>query len=361
MITEGKVKLDIELPDKVSKKLDVFYNPLMELNRSSSIELLKIHCKTNPPVRVALPLSGSGIRGVRFLKEISECLTSIDFNDMSEKAVARIKYNLELNNVEFDEIKIHEKEAPQFLFESKGFDYIDVDPFGTPNPFLDAACQRVSRGGLLAITATDTAPLSGSYPKVCLRHYDAKPVRNELKHVVGLRILIRKIQMVAAQYDKALYPIFSYSKDHYFRVVLRCVKSKMKSTDIIKAHKYLLYCNKCLERKSSDFNTGTCDCGETYDYAGPLYAGPLWEKPYDEMDLIKEIPLEATFEGKYFSVHEICSVLKAKHVPSFDSIFDRLTDLDFQCSRTHFSHEMIKTNCPLSKLKEEIIYLVSKS
>ncbi|MCU0373510.1 MAG: ATP-binding protein, partial [Ignavibacteria bacterium] len=42
-----------------------------------------------------------------------------------------------------------------------GFDYIDIDPFGSPCPFLDAAIKRLSRGGILAVTATDTSALAG--------------------------------------------------------------------------------------------------------------------------------------------------------------------------------------------------------
>ena len=45
-------------------------------------------------------------------------------------------------------------------------------------------------------------------------------------HETGIRILIRKIQLIGAQYNKALTPIFSYSKEHYFRVFLKCEKGK---------------------------------------------------------------------------------------------------------------------------------------
>ena len=37
------------------------------------------------------------------------------------------------------------------------FDYIDIDPFGSPNPFLAAAIGRITRNGIVAVTATDTA------------------------------------------------------------------------------------------------------------------------------------------------------------------------------------------------------------
>ena len=35
------------------------------------------------------------------------------------------------------------------------FDCVDIDPYGSPSPFIDAAVQCVSEGGLLMVTATD--------------------------------------------------------------------------------------------------------------------------------------------------------------------------------------------------------------
>lgn len=42
-----------------------------------------------------------------------------------------------------------------------GWDFIDVDPFGSCLPFLEAAVAGVKDGGLLAVAATDLAVLCG--------------------------------------------------------------------------------------------------------------------------------------------------------------------------------------------------------
>ena len=55
--------------------------------------------------------------------------------------------------------------------ESAGFDYIEIDPFGSPTDFLESSIVRLSRRGILAVTATDTAPLCGTYPNTCKRKY----------------------------------------------------------------------------------------------------------------------------------------------------------------------------------------------
>lgn len=47
----------------------------------------------------------------------------------------------------------------------KRFTIIDLDPYGSPNRFLDAAIQSIEDGGLLLITATDLAVLAGNTPE----------------------------------------------------------------------------------------------------------------------------------------------------------------------------------------------------
>jgi len=252
LIKEGTAIIKISKKEKISKKLPVFYNPIMKFNRDISVLLLNSINKNN--LQIALPLAGTGIRGIRFLKELKKGkVKNISFNDYSKKSIRIIKENLILNNIKIkNKIKIYNKDANLFLLESSGFDYIDIDPFGTPNPYLDSAIKRLSREGILAVTATDTSALCGTYLNACLRKYWAIPSRTEIMHAVGLRILIRKIQLIGTQYEKALTPIFSYSKDHYMRVFLKCEKSKSKTDEILKQHKM-------------------------FNNAGPMWLGKLWD------------------------------------------------------------------------------------
>src|SRR3989344_2036986 len=178
IIEEGLAKINIENKKIVSKNMEVFYNPIMSLNRDISVLLLNSLDKKN--MQIADPLAASGIRGIRFLKELNKNkIRKIYINDIDKNAVKSIKENLKLT----------------------GFDYIDIDPFGTPNPFLDAACKRLAREGIMAVTATDTSALAGTYPQACIRKYWAVPKKDAIMHETGLRILIRKIQLVGAQYE----------------------------------------------------------------------------------------------------------------------------------------------------------------
>lgn len=357
MIEEGQVKLNFETPDKVSKELDTFYNPVMKLNRDISLEILKIAGKDRP-LRIGLPLSGSGIRGLRFIKEASDAVNYVHFNDYADGFPKKLDTLLKLNKIPKTKVKVSNKDANIFLRENEGFDYIDLDPFGTPNPFLDSSIQRLAREGILAVTATDTSAMAGTYAKVCIRNYDALPLRNWLKHFVGIRILIRKVQLIGAQYEKALVPIYTYSKDHYFRVFFKCKKSKTTCDGIIKQHHYLLYCKKCLNYEYSKLNSGICnDCGETYSqYAGPLWSGDLWNKECVSVaeGLLKFIPDEASTEGKLVDLHEFASANSLALV-SFLEFENSLKKAGFTYSRSHFGLHIIKTNSPKKHLKN--IYL----
>ena len=251
IIKEGFATIKIKKVDKISKQMDVFYNHIMKTNRDISILLLNSIDRKN--MQIALPLAGSGIRGIRFLKELNKNkIKNIIFNDYNKRAVNSIKNNLKLNKLNKKEILVCNNDANLFLLNSNGFDYIDVDPFGSSNPYLEAAIKRISRKGILAVTNTDTAALTGTYPKACVRKYWSIPRKDYMMHETGLRILIRKVQLIGMQYEKALWPIFSYFKDHYFRIFFQCIKGKKEVDKIAEKH-------------------------GMFNNAGPLWMGNLWD------------------------------------------------------------------------------------
>src|SRR3989338_4738170 len=201
LVNERSAEFFVPKGKTISKKLPVFYNPIMSLNRDISVLMLRIF----RPKYVCDLMAGTGVRSIRFCKESPRC--DITSNDSSQTACSLMKENMVHNKVEF---KIENKDANLLLAESTGFDYIDIDPFGTPVQFLDSSIKRISRKGILAVTATDTSSLCGTLPKACLRKYWSIPSHSSTMHEIGLRILIRRIQLIGAQYDKSLTPVFSY-------------------------------------------------------------------------------------------------------------------------------------------------------
>jgi len=384
-ITEQSVKVKVTVPKKdVHAKMEVFYNPLMESNRNISVLLL--NSISNKNMNFALPLAGSGIRGLRFLKELKKGkIKRLCVNDRKEKFVENFNDSLKINNIKSNKVKISNDDAINFLLNQHceewcgypkksndfsgtlkirssemcfckthshnfyGFDYIDLDPFGSPNPFLASSVARISRNGILAVTATDTAALTGTYGNVTKRKYWAQSLRNYLMHEIGLRILIRKVQLQGVQFDKALTPVLSYHKDHYFRIFFRSENGKEKCDKIIKQHQYLLHCSKCLNHETSQYNCGKCDCGNQFLFAGPLWAGKLFDKKLvgkmAKNNLFKE---EQKFldllneESKkdlvgFYDLHQIAKKHKVE-APKKDVMLKKL-----KAVRTHFSPTGIKT------------------
>jgi len=335
-VTEGLALLLTETPKKISKDMDVFYNPIMKHNRDISILLL--NSIDNKKMRICLPLAGSGIRGIRFIKELKKNkIRGLTLNDYSKDAIKSIKKNITLNKIKNKKNIIKNKDANLLLLNSEGFDYIDVDPFGSPNFLLDSAVKRISRQGILAVTATDTAALSGTYPKVTRRKYWAESVKDEQMHETGLRILIRKCQLIGAQFDKALIPIFSYFKDHYFRIFFLCIKGKKEVDKIIKQH--------------GIFNS-----------AGPLWLGKLWNKEIankmyklslktDDIDLIyflKTIKDESKINSVgFYDLHQIVKKNKRKSIPKKELIINKIKKAKHKVSETHFSRLAIRSDIEL--------------
>ena len=64
----------------------------------------------------------------------------------------------------------------------KRFVAIDLDPYGCPSVFLDAAVQSVQEGGLLLVTATDMAVLAGNTPETCYVKYGAISLKTKCCH-----------------------------------------------------------------------------------------------------------------------------------------------------------------------------------
>lgn len=369
IITEHSAKIKVELPTgDVNSKMEVFYNPVMVSNRNISVLLL--NSIENKEMRLALPLEGSGIRAIRFLKELDkDKIAKIHANDLKINFPKVLEKNLQLNGLDIkklrkeDRIAIHNRDASLFLLDCHDqdfcghFDYVEIDPFGSPNPFLSAAVAKIKFQGILAVTATDTAALTGTYPKVTKRKYWAKSLKNHLMHELGLRILIRKVQLQGIQFDKALFPVLSYHKDHYFRIYFLSLRGKELCDGIVRQQQYLLYCPDCLDFKNSEYSREECSCKnkKMMDYAGPLWIGKLFDEklvqkmakdnPFLEeqkfLNVLKE-ESSSDFVG-FYDLHVIAKKLKKEPI-KMEIALKKLN-----CVRTHFSPTGIRTE---KKMKE---------
>lgn len=347
MIREGKALLPLQIDEKISRELEVFYNPKMELNRDVSLEVLSLWDRQQ--IQVALPLAGSGVRAIRFAKELSKNkIKQLACNDHDSDAVAKIHELLQVNDLQEDSrIEVHQEDAEKFLLNSKGFDYIDIDPFGSPNFLLDSAIKRISRGGILAVTATDTGALAGSFINAGKMKYWAlnRPITQ--KHEFGLRILIRKVMLVAMQHAKALTPIVSYHHEHYYRVFFLVQKGK---TAAAKAYdlcaRQINYCDKCGNCELS--TTHKCSyCGQENELLGPLYSGPLqqWKLTHPHMQKYNADIDQVGF----FATHELAK-LHQKELPKMDALIESLKQKGFAAAKSAFDATGICTTASLAEV-----------
>jgi len=111
IVKEGKAVIRIKKTKKISKEMEVFYNPVMKLNRDITILLLQQF----PPMSICDPLSASGIRSIRFAKELK--YKSIIVNDYDKKSVISIKKNIKLNKLnKIKKIKVFNEDANLLIF-----------------------------------------------------------------------------------------------------------------------------------------------------------------------------------------------------------------------------------------------------
>ena len=169
-----------------------------------------------------------------------------------------------------------------------------------------------------------------------------------MMHETGLRILIRKIQLIGMQYNKALIPIFSYFKNHYFRIFFRCVKGKKETDKIAKQHDML-------------------------NEAGPLWKGNLWDnklvnKMYNSLlknsmknkknnqfnellKFLKIIKEESKINViEFYDIHNIAKNKKLKTLIKKETLIKKIKKKGYKAANTHFSGTGIRTNIPYRKL-----------
>uniref|UniRef100_A0A8D0G545 tRNA (guanine(26)-N(2))-dimethyltransferase n=1 Tax=Sphenodon punctatus TaxID=8508 RepID=A0A8D0G545_SPHPU len=94
-------------------------------------------------------LAASGLRSIRFAKEVPG-LRGVVANDFSARAVELMTRNVQLNEVGHL-VTPSLSDARMLMYQRKAakelFDIIDLDPYGSPAGFIDAAVQAVGEGG----------------------------------------------------------------------------------------------------------------------------------------------------------------------------------------------------------------------
>jgi tRNA (guanine26-N2/guanine27-N2)-dimethyltransferase len=341
-----------------------FYNPGMALNRDLSLLLVAAEAsRKGRELDVADVLAGTGARSLRLAHEVAAPLI-VHANDADPTALAALGKGAKANGVPDGRLRQVHGDAYAFL-AARRYDVVDIDPYGSPMPFLDAGVRATRHDGLLCITATDTGALAGTYPRVCRRRYDAhhglhaQPWRSE----VGLRILAAALVRAAARFDRTATPILSVSHGHWMRVVAR-VEDGRKDADA--ALRLLADAVPDPETGTGRFVPRAHGQALSKSWAGPLWSGPLHDAATvaaliaarstqgvaraREVDaLLPILDQETRAPGFWFVTDGLQTLLGAP--PRRDALLERLRAAGHVASRTHLDPQGIRTDAGLDGLR----------
>lgn len=353
VIREGATDILVPLEHSVhgpGKKVgSVFFNEQMAFNRDVSVMLLR--SLERESITVADAMCATGSRSVRIANEVPG--STVTANDISPSAIPYIEANIGLNKLTNCEASC---ENLHILFTERSFDYVDLDPFGSPMPFLQSAIRGCGKHGILAITATDTAPLAGAHAPKCRRRYQCEPIRGYMCHEGGLRILMCNVARELAKFDRGMKPLLSFYADHYFRTYVQVTEGAKAADESLAQLGYMHYDMDTMERSTSKLP-------DDLHRLGPFWLGPLHD-PYtlsrmspegmaDERRCAKYLRLwreELDDQVFVYDMSELSSHLKTSP-PRIDDFVGFLNQHG-RASKTHISPTSFKTDIPLEELKE---------
>ena len=363
---EGRVTVAVPEQAEAGIGESVFFNPVQERNRDLTVAAIRavrerVAERDGHPVETYLDATAAtGIRGVRAAANGFDATLC----DVDGEAVERCRDNLAANDLEGE---VLHRDANAVMHE-RGFDIVDLDPFGTPIPFVDAALQ--SAGRVLAVTATDLAPLCGAHFESGVRSYSAVPRNTEYHSEMGVRILLGALVRTAARYDIAAWPALTHATDHYVRTYLDLERGARAADDAIEELGYVHHCQQCLyrerERGLIAHPPEECPrCGQHLQTAGPLWLGATHETDFlervrgqidDEMGTAEEgRELLETLAGEldvatHYDQHRLTKRWGESAVAMADFL-DALREAGHEASRTHYGGTTFKTTADVSEIR----------
>ncbi|KAL4757226.1 tRNA (guanine26-N2)-dimethyltransferase [Aspergillus foveolatus] len=283
----------------------------------------------HPPFTILDALSASGLRALRYASEIP-FVTRVVANDLSSSAIQSMKLNIEYNglgnliqpNTGDARIYMYSRIKPATKSQKRDdagkFDVIDLDPYGSAAPFIDAAVQGIKDEGLLCITCTDAGVwASNGYPEKSFALYGGVPMKGMHSHEGGLRLILNSVAIAAGKYGLAIEPLLSLSIDFYARLFVRIHRSPAQAK-FMSGNTMLVYnCDSgCgawttqpltqtkqkLDKKGNPFyhyglaqaptaNQKCEHCGMRTHLSGPMWAGPLHNPHFIQkiLDLLPQV------------------------------------------------------------------------
>ncbi|KAG0136969.1 N2,N2-dimethylguanosine tRNA methyltransferase-domain-containing protein [Tuber indicum] len=388
-----------------------------------------------PKFSILDALSATGLRALRYALEIP-FVTHTTSNDLDPSASQSIRRNIHFNKTHttktvdpaltpdaaLSKIQVETANATHHMYSvlsppkprseaeyanksreypfSK-YDVIDLDPFGTAVPFLDAAVQAVSDGGLLCITCTDAGVwASVGYSEKCFSLYGGMPIKGEWSHEAGLRLILYATATTAARYGFSIEPLLSLSIDFYARVFVRVRKSPREVKKLASTSMIVYNCDsgcgswrtQSLGKRKEEKNkngdgtylkfglamapttSSECpDCGFPMHLGGPMWSGPLHSPtfvthllstlPAQPPEIYQTLPRitgmlqtalqESTLPNSpfFFVTNRLARTLHCE-APPLAAFRGALMRLGYTVVRSHCKPTSVKTDAPWSLIWE---------
>ena len=360
-VTEGGIELEVPGESTEGITESVFYNPRQELNRDLTVATLRAFREIEPLATTYLDaMTASGVRGVRAAADgwdVTCC-------DRNPEAVELARSNFERNGLEG---RVLEENANVRMHTSR-FDVIDLDPYGTPMPFADAAFSSARH--LVCVTATDTAPLCGAHFASGVRSYGAVPRNTEYHTEMGVRILLSALARSAARFDVGVTPLLTHATSHYVRTCLALEGKATAADAALEELGYLSHCEDCLYR---GFHRGlianpldrcpNCNGSRILD-AGPLWLGSVVDRSFldrvrdrisDEFEtaetareLLETLSSELD-EPTYYDQHKLCKNW-GRSANAMNQFLSDLRKAGYETSRTQYGGTTFKTDATVGEI-----------
>lgn len=344
----------------------IFYNRRMELNRDATVLFIAA-------VRPGDYLDAMGATGARGVRVASECGIPVTINDRDPEAVALIRDNAAMvhGNIEVTCMNLHT------LLSLRHFDAVDLDPYGSPAPFIDSAIRGTGR--FLLVTATDTAPLCGAHLQAGIRRYFAVPANNEYHAETGLRTLLAFVVRETIKYDRGIEPVFCFAREHFIRVHFRLCSGAGKADASLARIGYVYQCTCCPERMEKEGITPVtvaCPaCGGPTVPNGPLWLGSIQDETILQtmIDALPDRALNTSRElggllgllrdelpvSSFYDYHVLAKRARISPGP-IGTVIDAIRASGYRASRTHFAGTGIKTDAP-ARVVLEVMQAISAS
>ncbi len=364
-LKEGRVELELPDDERLSVSRGpqragggmVFYNPAARDSRDFTVVLLSALDAPQGGWRVLDGLAGSGVRGLRVALEVGG-VASVVLNDGDAGACSLAAAQAARNGAEH--VTVSNRSLESVLADGEPrFDFIDIDPYGSPLVFFPRAAQRLGRGGYLATTATDMAALCGVYPLACLRRYGAVPLRNEWMKETAARILLGAIARASASADRSVEPVATFSSQHYVRLFLQVRKGAQGAGRVARRVGFLAV-DPAGDRPPQRVDFAALEAGAEVPpgrLVGPLWLADLhdrrvlerarvpdWVAPKSAVRrLLRDGPGEVGLPPWFFALDHAARRLKGSPPPTGVAV-EALREQGFAAGRTHMDPKAVKTD-----------------